>query len=121
MDLQDQTLQCVDCGKDFVFSVAEQQFYDSKGFVNKPKRCEACRAAKKAAHGDRRGSGPREMFEVPCANCGETASVPFKPTGSRPVLCKKCFDEQRNGGGLAPQEPQQAEVSQEEVEEPMAA
>jgi CxxC-x17-CxxC domain-containing protein len=105
VDLQDKTLVCVDCGKEFIFTVAEQEFYKSKGFTNEPKRCEACRAAKKAAH-----RGQREMFEVPCAKCGQMASVPFKPTGTRPVLCKKCFDEERA-----------AQNDQTDQQEPMAA
>ena len=29
----------------------------------------------------------REMFETVCANCGKTAAVPFRPSGSRPVYC----------------------------------
>lgn len=47
--------------------------------------------------GDRgfgRGSdrGPRmEMHPATCAECGESCEVPFKPTGSRPVLCRDCF------------------------------
>ena len=131
MDLQDKTLICVDCGKEFTFTVAEQQFYQSKGFTNEPKRCEACRAAKKAAHGDRRG-GPREMFEVTCAECGQLAQVPFKPTGSRPVLCKDCFDKQRGMQQQPAAQPEQAPESEQpastepveletQEEEPVAA
>src|SRR4051794_32669656 len=29
----------------------------------------------------------REMFDAVCANCGKTASVPFRPSGSKPVYC----------------------------------
>ena len=31
------------------------------------------------------------MSEVVCDNCGERCSVPFKPTGGKPVYCSKCF------------------------------
>lgn len=34
---------------------------------------------------------PREMFEAICANCGTTASVPFRPSGIKPVYCRDCF------------------------------
>lgn len=34
---------------------------------------------------------PREEHEVVCASCGMTTTVPFKPTGSRPVYCRDCF------------------------------
>jgi CxxC-x17-CxxC domain-containing protein len=40
----------------------------------------------------RRDGGFRtELFKVPCARCGKTATVPFKPMGSKPILCKECF------------------------------
>jgi hypothetical protein len=32
---QDETLQCRDCGGDFIFTVGEQEFFKSKGFENK--------------------------------------------------------------------------------------
>ena len=46
---QDETLVCVECGKEFIFSAGEQAFYAEKGYTNKPKRCKACRDAKKNA------------------------------------------------------------------------
>lgn len=38
---------------------------------------------------------PREMFEAVCANCGRTASVPFRPSGAKPVYCSDCFESRR--------------------------
>ena len=35
--MEDRTLVCQDCGKDFVFTVGEQEFYKEKGFDNEPK------------------------------------------------------------------------------------
>ena len=32
-----------------------------------------------------------EMHKATCANCGKTCEVPFRPTGSKPVFCKDCF------------------------------
>lgn len=47
--------------------------------------------------------GRKEMFDVTCSKCGKEAQVPFKPTGSKPVLCSECFDKQggrsSNGSG----------------------
>jgi CxxC-x17-CxxC domain-containing protein len=40
-------------------------------------------------------SGPRQMFPATCASCGQQTEVPFKPTGSRPVYCRECFQSQR--------------------------
>ena len=37
----------------------------------------------------------REVFEAVCADCGQTASVPFRPTGVKPVYCSDCFQARR--------------------------
>lgn len=96
MAFQDKTLTCKDCGQEFVWTASEQEFYQSKGFTNEPTRCPACRKLKKdRMRNERGGGGPREMFEVTCSNCGNLAQVPFKPRGDRPVLCRDCFDKQR--------------------------
>lgn len=96
MNFQDKTLACRDCGKDFVFSASEQEFYQKKGFENEPVRCPDCRALKKQRMNEGRGGGgmgggQRESFEITCAECGKTDTVPFKPRGDRPVLCRDCF------------------------------
>ena len=44
------------------------------------------------------GAGPRQMFPATCASCGQPTEVPFKPSGSRPVYCRECFQSQRSGG-----------------------
>ena len=49
---EDETLSCRDCAEDFVFTSGEQEFYASKGWENKPTRCEACKIAKKARFGE---------------------------------------------------------------------
>ena len=77
---EDKTLTCKECGAEFVFTASEQEFYESKGFVNEPQRCKACRDARKQA-----ARGPREMHEATCANCGGVAKVPFVPRDDRPV------------------------------------
>jgi len=43
----DKTLTCRDCGKTFVFTVGEQEFYRSRGLQHEPSRCPECRAAKR--------------------------------------------------------------------------
>ncbi len=48
MSFEDKTLRCVDCGASFTFSADEQAFFESKGYTNDPKRCPACREARKA-------------------------------------------------------------------------
>jgi CxxC-x17-CxxC domain-containing protein len=51
-------ITCSDCGGSFVFSDAEREFYASKGLAP-PKRCKACREARKARDGATRGDAPR--------------------------------------------------------------
>eukprot|EP01036_Dinobryon_divergens_P028949 gene28949-37976_t len=46
--LKDIFLNCKDCDQEFVFSVGEQEFYQSKGFDNQPVRCKPCKDEKKA-------------------------------------------------------------------------
>ena len=112
MGYEDKTIVCVDCGAEFTFSADEQQRFAERGFTNEPKRCKSCRDAKKAQQGDSGGgrggygggggggrggysSGPRQMFPATCATCGKQTEVPFKPSGSRPVYCRDCFQAQR--------------------------
>lgn len=45
--------------------------------------------------GEYRERRPREMFEAVCADCGKTASVPFRPSGVKPVYCSDCFQNRR--------------------------
>jgi len=127
----DQVITCADCGREFTFTASEAQFYADRGFST-PRRCPACRAAKKAARGTSSGGGSyssgagsssygssgtsygssgssygsgrssggfgggsREMFTATCSNCGNTASVPFRPTGNKPVYCSDCFSARR--------------------------
>ena len=62
---EDKTLVCKECGKEFVFTAGEQEFY--------------------AAHPQ------REMYTAVCAACGKEARVPFQPREDRPVYCSECF------------------------------
>jgi len=47
-EFKDETIKCVECGTEFVFTAKDQAFYQEKGFTNKPKRCKPCRDKKKA-------------------------------------------------------------------------
>ena len=83
---EDKKLVCKDCGEEFVFTAGEQEFYESKGFVNEPQRCKNCRDARKNA-----SRAPREMHDAVCASCGKPCQVPFMPRDDRPVYCSECF------------------------------
>jgi CxxC-x17-CxxC domain-containing protein len=99
----DKALTCADCDTEFVFTASEQDFFAERQF-SEPRRCPSCRAMRKlsrGASGDPArsdgyvSSGPRQMFTTTCSRCGRDATVPFQPTGSKPVYCSDCFTSQR--------------------------
>ena len=83
---EDKTLVCKECGKEFVFTAGEQEFYAEKGFQNEPQRFRDCRQARKNANHPQ-----RELYTAVCAACGKEAKVPFQPLEDRPVYCSECF------------------------------
>jgi len=40
-----------------------------------------------------------EMHKATCSKCGKPCEVPFRPNGSKPVLCRDCF--RSEGGGAS--------------------
>ncbi|HYG79812.1 MAG TPA: zinc-ribbon domain-containing protein [Pyrinomonadaceae bacterium] len=52
---EDQTRTCADCGGEFTWTAGEQEFFHEKGFADPPKRCKACRQARKADREQRGG------------------------------------------------------------------
>ena len=93
MSFEEKTLTCDNCSASFAFTAEEQEFFKSKGYMNDPKRCPDCRAARKQ---ERYNSGgyeykPRQMFPAVCAECGKDTEVPFEPRSDRPVYCSDCF------------------------------
>ena len=96
MSFEEKSLQCADCGATFAFTVEEQEFYQTKGFTNEPKRCPECRQKRKSERGGYGGGyggggGSRQMFPAVCAECGKNTEVPFEPRGDKPVYCRDCF------------------------------
>ena len=85
MEYQDKTIVCKDCGKEFVFTAGEQDFYAQREF-SEPVRCKECRDARKNS-----SRADREMFVATCAACGGEAKIPFRPREDRPVYCSECF------------------------------
>ena len=94
MVFEDKVLQCSDCSNSFTFSAADQEFFQSKGYTNEPKRCPTCRQARKAERYGSSGAGygqRRQMFPAVCAECGKETQVPFEPRGDKPVYCSDCY------------------------------
>ncbi|MDP2585853.1 MAG: hypothetical protein Q8P29_03160 [Candidatus Levybacteria bacterium] len=44
--------------------------------------------------------GDRPMHQAICSKCNKECEVPFKPTGSRPVFCKDCFQSNKASGPI---------------------
>lgn len=95
-DFEDLSLNCIDCGKDFVWTSGEQSFFYDKGLKNPPKRCKPCKQAKNerlAAIAAAQTTGVRQRIEVivNCAKCSNQTTVPFYPSQGRPVYCRTCY------------------------------
>lgn len=90
----DKVLTCRDCGREFVFTSGEQEFYQARGLLNEPRRCPECRNQRRQAG----NGGPRPqraLHDVICSSCGRPTQVPFRPTGARPVYCQDCYQSVR--------------------------
>jgi len=97
MSFEDKSIQCSDCGATFIHSAEDQEFFQSKGYTNEPKRCSSCRQARKAERGGYNSYGSqRQMHPVTCAECGKETEVPFEPRGDKPVYCRECFSKTKN-------------------------
>jgi CxxC-x17-CxxC domain-containing protein len=109
--MPDLPLECTDCGVTFVFSEPEQLFFAERALAP-PKRCKACRRARRASLNPGRITGvrsslpdeadpvsassppPRDSrtrYRIKCADCGTVALVPFKPVEGRAVYCPNCY------------------------------
>jgi CxxC-x17-CxxC domain-containing protein len=94
MGFEDKSIVCSDCGETFTFSAEEQELFQSRGYVNDPKRCPPCRQARKSerySNGGYNRGAPRQMFPATCAECGKDTEVPFEPRTGRPVYCSDCY------------------------------
>lgn len=104
----DKQVQCRECGKEFVHTVADQEEAAARGHFHTPSRCPDCRAARRQRRGDTApapaaeaaagasgGRQRREMHSAICAECGAHAQVPFVPRNDRPVYCSNCFEKVR--------------------------
>ena len=99
----DQQLLCSDCGQSFTFTSEDQDFFRDRGY-SAPKRCKACRQAKKNEQTGGGGGGGYQRSSsqgtsVICSGCGQQTTVPFEPRGDRPVYCQNCYQARKGGSG----------------------
>lgn len=95
-EFEDITINCVDCGSEFIWSSGEQVFFRDKNLTNPPKRCKDCKKAKNdrinaVLTAQKAGIRQRVEVAVHCANCNCYTTVPFYPSQGRPVLCRSCY------------------------------
>jgi uncharacterized membrane protein YsdA (DUF1294 family) len=69
----DRTIECVECGRQFIWSHGEQLFYRERG-LGAPKRCKACRARRRLE----REPGMRRLWDP-------TVEPSGSPTAQRPA------------------------------------
>ena len=77
----DKALTCVTCGANFVFTAGEQRFHASKGFTNEPRRCPACRKARRGGGNDTAPVRPEQAAVRPSGR-GEAATADQAENGS---------------------------------------
>lgn len=82
---KDRVLECKTCGKEFIFSASEQEFFASKGLTNEPSKCKDCRRRA-------RDEKTARVAMVKCTHCGKVAQVTFTVTYPETLLCDDCFN-----------------------------
>ncbi len=95
----DKQIKCLECNKDFTYTAAEQELHKSLGYQNEPKRCNACREAKRQRRPG--GGAPRE---------GQPAAAPRPPQPQAAPRPPQQQQQRRDGGrgrggARPPQEP----------------
>jgi len=89
---QDLTIKCRDCGKSFIFSARDQEFFAQKGYTNMPVRCKDCRNIRKKA-GPETGTQNKTLYNIVCKQCGKSGEMATEPRKPDDVLCSECFYE----------------------------
>jgi len=100
MGFADKLLNCIDCKRNFIYTVEDQEFHASKGFINEPRRCPSCRRIKKNEHtqdanSSENYSSQRQVFSVTCTKCGKATRIPFQPREGKSVYCSNCYNKMR--------------------------
>ena len=85
---EDKTLKSKECGKEFVFTAGEQEFYAERGFRTSRSAEVLCAMRARMLHAVRVSSSPLPVLLV-------AARVPFEPKSDRPVYCSECFAKMR--------------------------
>ena len=83
----DETRICSGCGRSFVVTAGEQEYYASRGIT--VSYCRECQAKNEL---DRKIP---QSFDVICSGCGEHFKSPFKPGNGQEIYCSECISKGR--------------------------
>ncbi len=61
--------------------------------TDRPNRRSDSRSGSRSS--SRSGDGPRQEFKAVCSSCNKETTLPFKPSGSKPVYCRDCFQDHK--------------------------
>lgn len=79
------TCQESSCGKDFIVTTAEQEFYTQKK-LPLPDHCPACRHKQRMAL-----RSERQLYKRTCDKCKQSMLSVYPPDAPYVVYCQKCF------------------------------
>ncbi|MHB1044144.1 MAG: CxxC-x17-CxxC domain-containing protein [Eubacteriales bacterium] len=97
---EDKQINCKDCGKEYIFSIQEQESFAERGLEHAPSRCPDCRNVRKSKRIESGGGSfnqsgtsrfSQQTYKAICAECGSPTEIPFKPKEDRPVYCRQCY------------------------------
>ncbi|MFA6423376.1 MAG: zinc-ribbon domain containing protein [Patescibacteria group bacterium] len=111
-------LICRECGKNFIWTANEQNFFSEKGLKNVPTRCEKCRILYKEKHKFKVSS------PIKCKECGVEGEISYLPKNKNDlILCENCFAKRQKEYQLAknakpaPEETNQTTSDKKEINE----
>lgn len=82
----DVELLCKDCGKPFIFTAKEQQFFVKQGFEHVPTRCANCRTLLR----ERREAG-RQFVSLRCKVTGKIGRLPIEADDPNDAYTEEAF------------------------------
>jgi RNase P subunit RPR2 len=107
----DVELLCKDCGKPFIFTAKEQQFFVKQGFEHVPTRCANCRTLLR----EKREAG-RQFVSLRCKMTGKIGRLPIETDDPNDAYTAEAFEDvyAQQGREVDPaQEPDYTELIEE--------
>lgn len=85
--MQNVTVTCTKCGKQFLILDKEQKFLQDKG-LPLPTMCPSCRQLRRLTL-----RGERALYKTKCQKCGKEIVVSYEPTIMKsPIYCREDYE-----------------------------